>query len=381
MSEGLGNIVYNSPAGISGVPGSLGGADNGTSLAVGNIVELGQPLAAAGDPGKLLHNTEIPFNGFSLAFKDVGSPKGSVPIVKNSLAILPGSPSLLFEDGNNNELARLNFQHENVTIGNSVVDTAIAACVKNVVIGSIAGGTFVDVDRSVFIGQAAGFGIQHGTGNVVIGQDTLDNLATTANGMVVIGAHIMPNNDGSLLDGSVLIGPDMFGLVASGFDVIIGGDIFTTVGASVVSNQNVIMGVKSCEVTLSVGTNNAFVGYGIDIASTAVGGGNVVLGANASVGNNNNVTIIGQGISSPISNIAILGRLDQNVIVGITSGATDNGAKLQIHGDIITDGSAPLTAGAGKMKFGKVVTAASALNATKYLEVTVDGVLVKICIN
>lgn len=51
-------------------------ADNGLSKdATGTIAELGQPISAPGDPGKMLHNSEIPMNGKRL-FMRVG---GVVP--------------------------------------------------------------------------------------------------------------------------------------------------------------------------------------------------------------------------------------------------------------------------------------------------------------
>jgi hypothetical protein len=79
---------------------------------------------------------------------------------------------------------------------------------------------------------------------------------------------------------------------------------------------------------------------------------------------------------------AIIGDNTKNILLGQTIGAwADNGNRLQITGKLNTGGAAPLTLGAGNMDFGKVVTAASALNATKYLEMSVDGVLVKVCIN
>jgi hypothetical protein len=66
-----GNIQYFAPA--SNAPaGTVSGAQDGLTLS-GVNVELGQSIAAAGGPGKLTSEREIPLNGFGLAFVSPGA--------------------------------------------------------------------------------------------------------------------------------------------------------------------------------------------------------------------------------------------------------------------------------------------------------------------
>lgn len=67
-------------------------------------------------------------------------------------------------------------------------------------------------------------------------------------------------------------------------------------------------------------------------------------------------------------------RIDtsQNVLINATVGT---GARLHVNGDIDTSNPG---AGAGKWELGTVVAAATALDATQYVEVAINGVVVKL---
>ena len=139
----------------------------------------------------------------------------------------------------------------------------------------------------------------------------------------------------------------------------------------------------------ATGNNNTFVGAGIMEANLggiglSIGSNNTLIGAqinNNGVSTGSNLTMIGHDMVCTLSNLAVFGRLDQNVKIGETNPVADNGAALQIvgaTGDFTTGNPG---SGVGKWKVGKFITAASAFDAAHYLEVMVDGVLRKIALS
>lgn len=66
-----------------------------------------------------------------------------------------------------------------------------------------------------------------------------------------------------------------------------------------------------------------------------------------------------------------------NVVLGVGTTATDNGAKLQVLGDVTT---ADPNSGVGKWKLGQVKSASVALDTTRYVEVNIDGTIVKLAV-
>ena len=74
MSKGTGSIQTFQHSKAAGAPPTVTAADNGVSLN-GTIVELGQALGAVGNPANLLHDTEIPLNGFLLQVQQLGNKK------------------------------------------------------------------------------------------------------------------------------------------------------------------------------------------------------------------------------------------------------------------------------------------------------------------
>src|ERR1700684_1909293 len=75
---GPGGIFFGANTPNPSPPGVLIGANNGLTD-VANIVHLGQVSGAIGDPAKLLHDSNIPFNGFSLLFTQIGGQAAAVP--------------------------------------------------------------------------------------------------------------------------------------------------------------------------------------------------------------------------------------------------------------------------------------------------------------
>lgn len=69
LHEGLGNTIYGPPSSSGGGGGTVlsVGAENGAvarGTATNPIIEWGQNSGEVGNPGRLLHDTEIPMNGF-----------------------------------------------------------------------------------------------------------------------------------------------------------------------------------------------------------------------------------------------------------------------------------------------------------------------------
>jgi hypothetical protein len=105
MSQGQGSISYSTPATTTGGGGggTVTAANDGLSLdGTGAIVQLGQQVATALDPAKLLQNREVPLNGKTLAFRhtigndDVTIGAGSITI--EGKGSIDGVPSILMNN-------------------------------------------------------------------------------------------------------------------------------------------------------------------------------------------------------------------------------------------------------------------------------------------
>jgi hypothetical protein len=65
-------ITFTNVGSVSPAPSTLVSANNGLSISVPGNVVLGQNVGAGGNPGQLLSNREIPFNGFDLSLSGTG---------------------------------------------------------------------------------------------------------------------------------------------------------------------------------------------------------------------------------------------------------------------------------------------------------------------
>ena len=208
-----------------------------------------------------------------------------------------------------------------------------------------------------------------GRNNIVMGGGAMFN-ATTAQDSIVIGAgagvDIITGQKNVVIGGDSL-NSGTVGNVGS-FNTVIGSNNFDNPASSMLS-ANTILGAFNEGSTGGLGNNNIMIG-----CSNFMG----------SVGNTiTNSTLIGQNIvNATLSNVILLGS-DQNVLIKVGTAGTmvDSGNALQVGGKLNTAGAAPLTAGFGAWDFGKVKVATSTLSTTHYLEVSVDGVLYKVCIN
>jgi hypothetical protein len=352
----LGSVVYNLNQAASLGPGA---ANNGLSVAAG-VVQLGGPLGAAGSAA-LLNNREIPFGGNSLSFTG----PGSLDITNLSDGNGTGTFSITTNGG----------------------QPFIHTGVRN---GGFSG--------SLFIGYQAGLGQVGAAFNVqsvvALGQGALQAytpLATVNYRGVVIGPFAGQSEDAGV--GNVLIGWAA-GLSGVNFsnNAFIGSVSGTNIDNG--SSQNTFVGIGSGGTDIGntaggIGTANncVLIGYlaGGDMGTASNWTGVIMIGEGTGSNTNSqvltNTTLIGTGLKTNVNNVVMLGLSTQNVMIGAANNTADNGNRLQIAGKLNTGGAAPLTTAAGAMDFGSVKVAASVLNATQYLEVSVNGALVKVCIN
>lgn len=384
MNQGIGNINYQTnPAAGSLAAGAL---NDGLSVTAG-IGKLGGPLGAA-SAANLLDNREIPFAGFSLTFSGIGNTGiGSLVNFKADAAKGSNIPYLLFQTSGGAEAGRINFQNNDTFIGSLCGSSVANANTRNTGVGAncmqllqtailntaVGVGAMQNLVGPNTVGASVAFGdgalnqYTSGTGNSAVGYQALFNIATGGNNT---GVGIQAGD-------SVYLG--------SADNTFLGALCgHNTARAAVAVSQNTFVGSQNSTNQGTVGTGNTSVGFGLNAGLLiALGINNVFFGANqtTSVGTPSNSGMFGAGMDMQVSNTIAFGRADQNVIIGSTVTAAAPTNKLKVVGNFATQGAAPLTLGAGNMDFGKVVTAASALNATKYLEMSVDGVLVKVCIN
>ncbi len=81
------------------------------------------------------------------------------------------------------------------------------------------------------------------------------------------------------------------------------------------------------------------------------------------------------GVDNGFGSIQII-RATGELLMTDNSLFVPNGAKLQVDGDVTT--SQPSANGSGKWKLGKVVAGAVAADAANFVEVEIDGVIVKL---
>jgi hypothetical protein len=295
--SGIGSEFFSPNTPVPATPATVTAANSGTSLN-GTIVTLGQAVGAVGNPGKLLRNTELPFNGFSWLLDQIGQVAGAHLIIKyDPAAAALFEPYIEFQDSTGADTGTLRLDstgaiyfgvnngttatgRQNISIGAN----AMSRCTTTrdtVAIGAQAGsgaGVAVPSEKNVFIGadnSDIGIGFDTGSDGVFIGANANDNGArNVGNGSVWIGAFI---NNGA---------------------IVLAGD---------------------------TGANTILIGNSIGT------GGNAA-----------NTTVIGTAITTSLSNVALVGRFDQNVVIGAAlAGEVDDGNKLQVRGNMSVKGIKP----------------------------------------
>lgn len=349
-----------------------------------DTVKFGQALAATGDPAALTTNTEIPFNGFDLRFRDVG--KGNTGIVKYykdpSKSI--STPFIQFRDQRDSVLANIGADSlENTVFGrySGKANTTANMCTF---VGFSAGMNNTTGFRNTFVGENAGLNNTTGFRNVGVGARALQ-ACTSGNENTVLGTSLAVLTTGS---NNIALGYLAAPALTTGNNNIAmggGGSIPNSLGANSTGNNNVaispgaLSGSGNFSYCLAIGYGAAFTGatgnnsiYLGDSAhlNGSRGVGNIVIGAKslsvptnigdsniilspfatssgASLSNNNNILganfhttatgltntlVLGSGMTNNVSNVVRLGRADQDVIVGSTGNQADNGFRFQVQG-------------------------------------------------
>jgi trimeric autotransporter adhesin len=368
----------------------VAGARNGVSVDSGNNIVLGQNVGAAGNPAVLLSPREVPMAGNSILWSGVGaSAAGNLPafIFKSDATRTGTTPFMFFEDSTGAEMARINFIADFATDDGSVyigglsgaLDTG-ATQLDNVAVGwktlQVNTGNFhavvgyealfsntSGIQNSV-VGNSAMFSNTTGSNNTAVGFFALEAI-TTGSQNTSVGAFAGSGIHTSGADNtSIGYNTGVYGGSATQGNVAFGSQALTTT-THAVGNTNIAIGFKC--------------GFG---ATTTVGSNNILIGPNIVIGNNfSNTTVIGQGITVSISNVVVLGRADQNIILGSTAAPTDTGQKLQVLGNALISGSietADPGSGPGTWELGVVVSAAVTLNATQYVAISIGGTLIKL---
>jgi hypothetical protein len=396
-----GGIDYNPPIGrTSGSGVTFTGANNGVSISsiTPGTVVLGQDVGQAGAPGQLISNREIPLNGFSLAISQIGSAAG-VALVLRTSTNTNTLPQIRFVNNTGilSQSLRVDVTNTSYYLGSTNSQTALGNF-------GLGGGALNSstTGPNIAIGNSALTALVGGQFNVCIGISS-GSVATSQNSLTAVGANALATNGGAAIGGSCAFGSSALQNLSTGNDCVavgrgagqnlsIANDV-TIVGTTSLSGNAVVGDFSIVVGAISINLNNAFGASNIVIGSqvsnsTAVGASNIFIGSNitiagAAITNTSIIYAGGTGANSiALSNVFVLGNNTQNVLVGQNSAAfADNGNRLQVSGKLNTGGVAPLTLGAGACDFGNVVTAASVLNATKYWEVSVGGVLLKVCIN
>ena len=135
---------------------------------------------------------------------------------------------------------------------------------------------------------------------------------------------------------NILIGAQAgLSLTGGGKNVIIGGDSFNTGSVGNLGNFNTCVGTNNMDNGQgAIGDYNIVVGNANLQSTGALGNSNIIIGARNFVGNNTttNSVLIGFDTNTSISNVVVLGKNTQNVILGGISGSiTDTGDRLQVR--------------------------------------------------
>lgn len=319
--SGIGSEFFspNTPA-PSGVP-TVTAANNGTSLN-GTIVQLGQTVGELGDPAQLLHNTEIPFEGLFLAFRGAGS------LELTELCDGNGTGTFFITTDNGHLFIHAGVRsggfEGSLYIGYDAglgASTSTASLQSMLAVGQGAFESFIATTLQNYRGAAIGaFSLQsqtQGIGNVALGWAAgQGGLSFNLNCLLgsVTGTNI---DNGS--DKNVFVG-----IGAGGTDV---GNLTGGIGEA---HSCVLIGYLA-------GGNNGTASVWTDVILIGAG-----TGKQTTPGNLTNATVIGSAITTDLNNVVLIGRFDQNVVIGAAlAGEVDDGNKLQVRGNMSVKGIKP----------------------------------------
>jgi hypothetical protein len=363
-------------------------ANNGLSLS-GTTVVLGQNVGQSGNPAVLLSSREIPLGGFNVFYSGIGNVifglatsdgskvqiQGSaglnqsllslklsaaytnataIAVVKNSADLVTFELRTPVNSGfTSTFLGKNSGSHctSNTCIG--IGEDALAAVTSAtscIGIGFRALLVLTTGVSNVAVGHASQSSMLTGVRNISMGRTAL-NRCSTGNSNIVFGDSAMQECASG--DENVAIGFRTGGAMQGNQNIAVGSNaMFYQNGVSGLtrtSTLNIAIGYRA-SFTVQLGTNNCVFGSNANLAGI-LGDNNILIGANTDTTiliapGISNTTLIGQGMTTAISNIAVLGRSDQNIILGVTNPIADNGARLQVNGNqslgVVTSGSATL---------------------------------------
>ncbi len=392
--EGMGNVEYDTPGGAGTGGTVLTAANNGLSVSTvaPNIVVLGNDQGNT--TAQLLSTREIPMNSQNIIFSGMSNPGGGGMIVfqlKAGTSHLSGQIVWQAPNGGGGQyqVATMSADDDgagngslywgknagqnatgnnlgNVGIGQlalsknttGIQNTAIGlqalaietTGLQNTAVGNQALQAQVGGQYNVALGWQAGYNLVNGIDNTILGAFTSGQYSNSSSNVVIGAAAGTPYLAAAFVaNNNVIIGTfcQSANSVYGNANVLIGDSINNNTGGNTITNNNILIGAN------------------IAASSTiGVGGGTL-----------NNTTVIGQGMTTTRSNVARIGRADQNIQLGWTVDVADSGARLQVNGAIQTT---PPNVTAGKVRFGIEVAAAITANLTRYLEIEYDGVLYKL---
>lgn len=309
--------------------GTLTGADNGLSLSTTNV-QLGQTVAASGNPAILLSNREIPLGGFNIYASGngalvVGSTlnDGTGSTIQSSGSISCQNSGTIYLNTNSSD-ARLRIISGNPQFVDANINSS-----SDTSFGFGAGGNGINIGSTTAFGfNCLGNSSLTGINNTAVGTNALSSTSTgrqnTAMGLNAGFTNAIGNQN-------VYIG-DSSGLVATGDqNTLVGANTFLSIGLN--HNNEGANGSANTAIGYNAG------GGGLTFTTSTTNISNCIFvgvanGPNAEGITLTNTSIIGNSITTNLNNVAIFGRSDQNIILGQTTPTTNNGYKLQVNGGI-----------------------------------------------
>jgi trimeric autotransporter adhesin len=397
-------------------------ADNGLSVdPVSFKIVLGQDVGAVGNPAILLSNREIPVNLFSISLNAHGAQLGNILQVKNGAGNIRARVTSLADFSNTDgQVLSEKFGAGAIVSSNGCVAVGSGAtCTQtaSIALGSAASTTG---QSAIAIGAAASVtannGIAIGQAAISTGGIAIGNACTAATGVVNIGGAVTAGTGGTAVGAAAVVTGS--GGVAIGSASTAGAACVAIGGGQATFNPCIsILGNCSaanqfvCGVSFGAITEIYF-GSGVvsvapnDATYHATGGsGNNLVGANIIIAGGKSTGNATPGgikfqVSTPtasgttLQTLANWGSINYKRVIFGDIDTVGNASILDIDDTAqtftMTSGggagiggiktNAPSATGAGLWLLGKNVVAASALDATQYLEAMVDGVLYKLAL-
>lgn len=227
-------------------------------------------------------------------------------------------------------LASITASTSNTAVGFRAL-SALTTGVSNIAIGHASQTTNFTGSRNLTMGRTSMLNNQNGSDNIVFGDSAMQEATGSTNNNVLIGTKA-----GGAMSGDTNIA---IGLSA----------MFWQNGTSKLTRpsfQNIAIGASASRQVL-LGVNNIAIGTNANVNGTLLDN-NILIGTSTdSISAIINTTIIGAGITTNVSNVAILGNGSQNILLGFTTPVSENGARLQVNGNrafgVLVSGAASLT--------------------------------------